>query len=66
MRLPGSNRLQSSSTTIVGDDMKAIDKAVFPAERFEQVLEMLLFAVTAVLVASATVAMCLPRALGQA
>jgi hypothetical protein len=46
--------------------MKAIDKVVFPAERFEQVLEMMLFAVTDVLVAGATVAICLQRALGQA
>jgi hypothetical protein len=45
--------------------MKAIDKVVFPAQRFEQVLETLLFVLTAVLVAGATAAMCLPRVLGQ-
>jgi hypothetical protein len=46
--------------------MKAIDKVVFPAQRLEQVFETLLFAVSAVLVAGATVAMCLPRVFGQA
>ena len=46
--------------------MKAIDKAAFLGHRLEQVLETLLFSLTVVLLAGATVAMCLPRVLGQA
>jgi hypothetical protein len=46
--------------------MQAIDKIVFTAAYFEQMLETLLFTAAAVVVTGATVAMCVPGVLSLA
>jgi hypothetical protein len=46
--------------------MHAIDKMIFTAACFEQMLETLLFTAAAVVVTGATVAMCVPGVFGLA